>query len=128
VRWADIVSIDEVKLAVAAINRWAHGIATPAEAAEVIGARVTREISPVAWGDTVQSAHIEAWREQVASVARLRWERAARERLIEDEMRAAADRLEARAAERGVRLGRAARDVIEDRAIEWARMRRGGAL
>lgn len=117
-RWSDVIVLETSTEARQAIQSLVEGMSTAAEAAEIVGARYAREVS-TSWYEP--SPHIDAWRERIAGAAFIRWESAARERLIEDEILDACARLEQRAAHLGVRLGRVARHAIADRL-----QRRGG--
>jgi hypothetical protein len=124
--WLDIVVLHNSQDAAHAVDVLVANISTASEAAEIIGAARAREISPGDWHAPVAADHLEAWRERVAKLAMLRWEAAARERLIEDEILDASQRLAERARRSGVRLGRQPRDVIRDRLIGTRRDPFGG--
>lgn len=114
--WADILPLGSRAEARAAINRCVAGLRTSADAAEVIGAARARELLPAnqGWHDPVPDDYLATWRARVGERLYLRWESAARQRLIEDALTLAAARLEACARDAGVRLGRGPRDTIRD--------------
>jgi len=112
--WRDIVVLGDAREAHRAIQALVARLTTPAEAAEIVGARFIREISAGGWRDPIIGALLDPWRERVCKHAFLRWETAARQRLVEDTLHAAAERLEAAAAKAGVRLGRSGRDALRD--------------
>jgi hypothetical protein len=111
--WVDIVCLTDAHEARKAIEAWTAIITTPAEAVEVIGAKATRELSANDWHAPVDVPFLYAWRERVLSRAFIRWEIAARARLVEDVLRDAARQIEERLALHGIRpMYRGGRDML----------------
>ena len=124
IHWCDIVNLNSAQDAAHAIDVATTNVSTRAEAAELIGAAVVRQIpcESDGWTSSVTSG-IGRWREVVAWHAMLRWRLAFRERLVWDVLEEAADCLEHAARRAGVELPRSPIDTLLDAACD-ARLRR----
>lgn len=114
--WSDILPLETRAEARAAIARCVAGLRTTAQAAELIGAGRAYELAPggARWHDLLTDEQLAPWRARIGERMFMRWESAARQRLIEDALTLARDHLEAAARQAGVRLGRGPRDTLRD--------------